>query len=62
MRKASQYCVQIYNQLFDTLYGAGIIKEITSDIENFYELVDEEKYTDDKGLNLSVESGMDLYL
>lgn len=35
MRKASQYCVQIYNQLFDTLYGAGIIKEITSDIENF---------------------------
>ena len=62
MRKASQYCVQIYNQLFDTLYGAGIIKEITSDIENFYELVDEEMYTDDKGLNLSVESGMDLYL
>ena len=49
-------------QLFDTLYGAGIIKEITSDIENFYELVDEEMYTDDKGLNLSVESGMDLYL
>ena len=43
MRKASQYCVQIYNQLFDTLYGAGIIKEITSDIENFYELVDEEQ-------------------
>ena len=37
MRKASQYCVQIYNQLFDTLYGAGIIKEITSDIENFYD-------------------------
>lgn len=62
MRNASQYCVQIYNQLFDTLYGAGIIKEITSDIENFYELVDEEMYTDDKGLNLSVESGMDLYL
>ena len=51
MRKASQYCVQIYNQLFDTLYGAGIIKEILS-----------EMYTDDKGLNLSVESGMDLYL
>ena len=61
-KRQSQYCVQIYNQLFDTLYGAGIIKEITSDIENFYELVDEEMYTDDKGLNLSVESGMDLYL
>jgi hypothetical protein len=40
MRKASQYCVQIYNQLFDTLYGAGIIKEITSDIENFYEFIE----------------------
>ena len=62
MRNASQYCVQIYNQLFDTLYGAGIIKKITSDIENLYELVDGEMYTDDKGLNLSVESGMDLYL
>ena len=31
-------------------------------LDNFYELVDTELYTNDMGLNLSVNSGMDLYL
>ncbi len=62
MRKASQYCVQIYDNIFNIMYDAGMIREISSEIENFYELVDTELYTNDMGLNLSVDSGMDLYL
>ena len=62
MRKASQYCVQIYDNIFNIMYGAGMVREISSEIKNFYELVDTELYTDDMGLNLSVDSGMDLYL
>ena len=39
-----------------------MIREISTEIDNFYELVDTELYTNDMGLNLSVDSGMDLYL
>ena len=62
MRKASQYCVQIYDNIFNIMHDAGMIREISPEIDNFYELVDTELYTNDMGLNLSVDSGMDLYL
>lgn len=62
MRRASQYCIQVYDQLFAILDGAGMIRPISSDIEEFYELTAMDLYTEDMGLNLSVDSGMDLYL
>lgn len=39
-----------------------MIQEISSDATEFYELVKLDQYTEDMGLDLSVDSGMDLYL
>lgn len=64
IRKAGQYCIQIYynendknqNKLFNYLYDRGMIKEISEDMQDYYELVDLEKYSEEYGLDLSVDS------
>ena len=35
-----------------------MLRPISEDIENFFELVDKEQYTEEIGLNLGIESGM----
>ena len=45
MRKAGQYCIDVYDQEFDKLYGMGMIQPVSEDIEDFYELTDRSKYT-----------------
>ena len=57
MRKASQYCVTVYENEFNKLYGIGAIKPISEDIEDFYELRDKEKYTEKIGLELEIDDG-----
>lgn len=63
MRKAGQYCIQIpfYKQntsgnLLQKLDDAGMIKQISEDMPDFYELVSPEAYTDEYGLDFSVET------
>lgn len=58
MRKAGQYCVQLYDSDIEKLRGAGMIRQISGDIEDFFELVDKEQYTEEMGLNLGIESGV----
>ena len=58
VRKAGQYCVQLYENDIQKLQGAGMLRPISEDIENFFELVDKEQYTEEIGLNLGIESGM----
>lgn len=62
MRKAGQYSIQLYDQDFAALYGAGMIQPVIEELEDFYELVDGEAYTEEMGLRLDVESGMALFL
>lgn len=62
MRKATQYCVQVYDREFDKLAGAGMIRPVSEDIQDFYELTDKEAYTEEKGLNLGIDSGMALFV
>ena len=62
MRKAGQYCVQLYDNEFDKMYGAGMLKPVSEDIEDFYELVSGDQYTDEMGLKLGVESGMAVFM
>ena len=62
MRKAGQYSIQVYDQDFAALYGAGMIQPVIEELEDFYELVDGEAYTEEMGLRLDVESGMALFL
>lgn len=57
MRKASQYCITVYENEFNKLYGIGAIQPISEDIEDFYELRDEEKYTEKIGLELELDDG-----
>ncbi len=57
MRKASQYCITIYENEFNKLYSIGAIQPISEDIEDFYELRDKEKYTEKIGLELEIDDG-----
>ena len=58
MRKAGQYCVQLYENDIQKLRGAGMLRLISEDIENFFELVDKGQYTEEIGLDLGIESGV----
>lgn len=61
MRKVTRYCVQMGRE-FDALYGAGMIRAVSGDMEDFYELTDQSQYTEELGLNLEVDSGMAMFL
>ena len=58
MRKAGQYCVQLYENDIEKLRGAGMLRQVPGGIENFYELVDSGQYSEEMGLDLGVESGI----
>lgn len=61
MRKISRYCIQVRENEFKKLNGAGMVRPVSEDMEEFYKLTDEEQYTEDMGLNLNIESGMALF-
>lgn len=68
MRKAGQYCIQVYdnakaeNSFFDRLNGAGMLRPISEEMQDFYELVAEEQYSEEYGLDFSLEDGMALFM
>lgn len=58
MRKAGQYSVQIYEQIFEKLYGAGIVELLSEEkCGEFYVLKDLEHYSEETGLETGVEEG-----
>ena len=63
MRKAGQYCVNVYRgegtqeRLFEKMYRAGMLREVVDGAQDFYELIDEKQYQEDTGLKLDVEFG-----
>ena len=68
MRKVGQYCIQVYddekseNNFFDRLNDAGMLKTISEEMQDFYELVDGEQYSDEYGLNFLLEDGIALFV
>ena len=58
MRKAGQYCIQLYENDIEKLRGAGMLRPISEDIEDFYELVDSGQYSEEMGVDLGIEFGM----
>lgn len=62
MRKAGQYCIQVYDKEFERLYDAGMLRVVSEDMEDFYELLDGEMYSDEMGLDLQAETGMVRFL
>lgn len=54
VRDAGQYCVNVYNNDFEKLNGAGRLEAIDL---GFYVLRNREQYTEEKGLEIQVERG-----
>lgn len=58
IREAGQYCVNIYENIFERIYGAGMLVEISEDLrEDFFLLRVDDDYSEEMGLNISVELG-----
>ena len=61
IRKASQYCIQLYESDAKELQRAGMLGMISEDMKDFYELLNAEQYTEEMGLILEVEPGKALF-
>lgn len=61
MRRASQYCITVYDQIFEKMYGAGMIQPVSEDMKDFYVLTDNSRYTKEMGLELEIDNGMALF-
>lgn len=58
MRKMGQYCVNVYENDFQKMFGAGMLREIAENLgDDYFVLKNQEKYTDETGLSLDVEYG-----
>ena len=68
MRKAGQYCVNVYKGegkqelLFEKMYRAGMVEAVVADAQDFYVLTNEEQYQADTGLKLDVETGNAVFM
>ena len=67
MRRAGQYCIQVFgnesgkNSLFNHLYGAGMIRPVSGEMKDFYELVSLEQYSECCGLVMTIDDEMALF-
>ena len=51
----------MYDKEFDKLYGMGMVRPVSEDIEDFYELQDRSRYTEEMGLELEFDDGVALF-
>ncbi len=58
MREAGQYCINVYEGIFDRLNAAGMLQPVSEDLkEDFFVLRSLEEYTEEMGLSLDIEYG-----
>ncbi len=62
MRKANQYCVQIGASVCDKMYAANMVRPFHPDMEDFYVLAELDIYSESKGVDLSVDFGIGVFL
>lgn len=67
MRKIEQYCIQVYDDnketsLFAKLQNAGMLRLVSEELQDFYELVDLEQYSEEYGLDMSIDNEMALFM
>lgn len=58
LRKAGQYCVNVYDNDFKCLYGAGLLEALD---ENYFLIRNRELYTKERGLTVEAERGDGLF-
>lgn len=57
IREAGQYCVNVYENIFQKIFGAGMLTEVSEELkEEFFLLRNEEDYSEETGLKIDVES------
>ncbi len=62
MRKAGQYCINVYEEYLKKLYEAGIVDFVSHKNKDFFELIQQDQYTEEEGLNLESKDGLALFL
>lgn len=62
MREMGQYCVNVYENDFDKMFGAGMLNNVSEELKDeFFVLNDLEKYTEEMGLALDTECGQAVF-
>ena len=63
IREAGKYCVNVYENLFRKMYDAGMFVGVSEELkEVFFVLKDCSNYSDETGLQVKAELGMDIWL
>lgn len=63
IREAGQYCINVYDNLFQKLYGAGMLVGVSEELkEELFVLKDCKDYSEETGLKVNVELGTDVWL
>ena len=63
MREAGQYCVSVYETMFDKMNGAGMLSPLSEELkEEMFVLKNSNDYSEEKGLNLTVMEGCGIWL
>lgn len=62
MREAGQYCVDVYNNIFQKIYAAGMLTEVSEELkDDFFLLQNSDDYSEETGLKIDVELGMGVW-
>ena len=62
MRRAGQYSVEVYQNLFERLNGAGMLRPATEEWgDEWFVLQEEAGYSEETGLRIDVEMGRDIW-
>ena len=62
MRKAGQYCIQVYDNMLENMKSVAMVRLDSADMEEFYQLNCEGKYSEDVGVDLLFEMNQALFL
>lgn len=62
MRKAGQYCIQVYDNMLENMKSVAMVRLVSADMEEFYQLNCEGKYSEDVGVDLLFEMNQALFL
>lgn len=63
IREAGQYCINVYDNLFQKMYGAGMLVGVSEELkEEFFVLKDCDNYSEETGVRINVELGIDVWL
>lgn len=62
MREAGQYCVDVYDNIFQKIYAAGMLTEVSEELkDDFFLLGNAEDYIEETGLKIDAELGTGIW-